>query len=97
MTTILQKDCTAFNYTHASSSIQGGIAEAASMLPHRTKPTMALSNTIYSHLYSRSGIHKPIQRLIPQRPEQLITQIRATTPQQAFKVFKRGIEIQPIG
>lgn len=32
----------------------------------------------------------------PQRPKQLITQIRSTTPQQPLKVLKRSVEIEPI-
>ena len=50
------------------------------------------------HLPLRSAdrIQEPIQRLVVQRPEQLIAEIRARTPKQALEVFKRSVEVQPI-
>lgn len=63
---------------------------------HRSISLHSPSNPIQS-IYLRSRIQEPLKRLVIKRSKQLITQIRTRTPQQAFKVLKRRVEIQPVG
>lgn len=58
--------------------------------------TQTMQLGLDANLSLRGRIQEAIERLIIERPEQLITQIRTRATQKSLEIFKSSIKVQPI-